>query len=101
MRVLDPAEVHFEFRDAAMFEDIESGREIYVDPETVRRSYLERFEEHASAVQKSCANLGVDFYQFTTDRPLELALFDFVNSRMRRGRQIRRGRRLARQGGAK
>jgi len=105
MRVLDPAEVNFEFHDAAMFEDVESGREIYVDPETVRGNYLERFEEHAAAIRKSCANLGIDYYQFTTDRPLELALFDFMNSRMRRGRQLRRrgftGRNPARQGGAK
>jgi len=105
MRVLDPTEVNFEFNDAAMFEDVESGREIYVDPETVRSSYLERFEEHADAIRQSCANLGIDYYQFTTDRPLELALFDFMNSRMRRGRQVRRrgltGRSLAGQGGAK
>ena len=29
---------------------------------------------------------------FTTDQPLELALFEFLQSRMRRGRQVRRSR---------
>ncbi len=90
MRVLDPSEINFEFNDAAMFEDLESGRNLYVDPETIRADYQRRFNEHAAAIDTACANLGIDYYQLTTDRPLELALFDFVQSRMRRGRQIRR-----------
>jgi hypothetical protein len=32
----------------------------------------------------------VDLYGMTTDRPLELALFDFLNARLRRGKQIAR-----------
>ncbi len=102
MRVLDPAEITFDFADAALFEDLESGRELYVDPATIRASYLERFEEHAESIRRTCANLGIDYYQLATDRPLELSLFDFVNSRMRRGRQVQRrggaARALARQG---
>jgi uncharacterized protein (DUF58 family) len=92
MRVLDPAEVDFQFEDAAMFTDLESGRELYVDPPAVRRSYLERFAAHRDAIRDACSNLGIDYYDFTTDRPLELALFDFLHARMRRGRQVHRGR---------
>ena len=32
LRVLDPAEVDFPFTTPAMFHDVESGREIYIDP---------------------------------------------------------------------
>ena len=32
LRVLDPAEVDFPFNSPAMFHDVESGREIYIDP---------------------------------------------------------------------
>ena len=96
MRVLDPAEIDFRFGDAALFEDLESGRELYVDPQTVRGRYLERFAEHTAAIVRSCNRLGIDYYQFPTDRPLELALFDFLNSRLRRGRHSLRRRRVVR-----
>ena len=90
LRVLDPEEVSFQFSDPALFEDLESGRELYVDPDTVRQNYLARFAEHAENVRRACNNLGVDQYQLTTDQPLELALFDLLHSRMRRGRNFRR-----------
>lgn len=89
-RVLDPAEVDFKFEDASMFYDLESGRELYVDPEAARADYLRNFREHAAAVETACTNLGIDFYQFSSDRPLEFSLFDFLNSRMRRGKSATR-----------
>ncbi len=92
LRVLDPAEVSFSFDTPSMFQDLESGRDIYIDPRTARDDYLRRFGEHSKAIEETCGNLGIDYYHFTTDRPLELALFDFLSARMRRGRQIlRRG----------
>ncbi|HVW37054.1 MAG TPA: DUF58 domain-containing protein [Pirellulales bacterium] len=86
LRVLDPAEIDFRFDEAAMFYDLESGRELYVEPQATRERYLDRFAEHAAGVTAACSRLGVDFYQLTTAQPVELALFDFLNSRLRRGR---------------
>jgi uncharacterized protein (DUF58 family) len=94
-RILDPAETDFRFRDAVMMEDLETGRQLYVDPALVRRTYQRRFQEHAESVQQACRNLGVDLSVLTTDRPLELALFDLLHARMRRGRQYLRTRRRA------
>jgi hypothetical protein len=36
--------------------------------------------------------LGIDFTQMTTDRPLELSLFDLLQARAHRGRQTVRRR---------
>jgi uncharacterized protein (DUF58 family) len=100
MRVLDPAEVTFRFEESAIFHDLESGKQLYVDPQTVRERYLQRFTEHAEAIERACSRLGIDLYRLDTDRPLELALFDFLNSRFRRGRQtVRRRNRPASAGG--
>jgi uncharacterized protein (DUF58 family) len=85
LRVLDPSEVDFTFDAPAMFHDVESGRELYVDPASVRSEYQRRFNEHAAAIKQTCLNLGVDFSTITTDQPLELALFDFLHARQRRG----------------
>jgi len=84
LRVLDPAEVHFTFTNPSMFQDVESGRELYVDPDAVRGQYLQRFNAHAAEVAKTCSDLGIEFQQLTTDRPLELVLFDLLKARMRR-----------------
>ncbi|MCU0877544.1 MAG: DUF58 domain-containing protein [Pirellulaceae bacterium] len=90
LRILDPAEVAFPFAEAAQFEDLETGRELYVDPESVRARYRERFNAHAGELARVCNRAGIDLYTLQTDQPLELALFDLLNSRLRRGRQVAR-----------
>jgi uncharacterized protein (DUF58 family) len=90
-RVLDPAEVDFRFETPAMFLDVESGRELYVDPEAARAEYFRRFADHAGQVEQACRDLGVDFDQVTTDEPLENVLFDLLKARARRGRPSRAG----------
>ncbi len=89
-RVLDPTEVDFGFDKPAMFHDLESGRELYVDPPAAREEYLRRFGEHSEGIRKACTSLGIDLYEATIDRPLELVLFDFLNSRMKSGRRVAR-----------
>lgn len=87
LRIVDPAEVHFDFKVPSMFRDLESGREMYVDPASARAEYLRRFADHADQLARSCSDLGVDYEPILTDRPLELVLFDLLNTRMRRGRR--------------
>ncbi len=90
LRVLDPAEIDFPFEEAAMFFDVESGRELFVDPELIRAQYKRRFADHRAALAQTCSRLGIDLVQLTTNQPLEMALFDLVSARMRRGRQVAR-----------
>lgn len=92
LRILDPSEVEFRFHNPAMFHDLESGRNLFVDPDSVRDGYLRRFSEHAAAIRQTCTQLGIDFYQITIDRPLELVLFDFLNARQHRGKIVSRRR---------
>lgn len=91
LRVLDPAEVSFTFDAPAMFQDVESGRELYIDPHAARAGYLDRFASHAAEIERACADQGIDFQAITTDRPLELMLFDLLKARLRRaGTPVRR-----------
>ena len=93
LRVLDPAELDFTFSAPGMFEDIETGRQLYIDPAAARADYQRRFGEHSAAVKTACLDFGIEFAQLTIDRPLELALFDLLQVRSRRSR--RRVRRAA------
>ncbi len=88
--VLDPREVSFDFDKAVMFHDVESGRDLYVDPAAARKEYLKKLAAHNAAARSACQKLGINYHTFTTDRPLELALFDFLRSRMQQGKRIKR-----------
>lgn len=93
LRILDPAEVDLRFEQPALFEDVESGRMVYVDPAAAREGYRRRFAEHDRAIRQACATLAIDYFTITTDQSLEVALFDLLYARMRRGRTVRRRQR--------
>jgi uncharacterized protein (DUF58 family) len=99
VRVLDPAEVAFGFETPAMFHDVESGRELYIDPGAAREEYLRRFSEHAAGAERACADLGIELAVMTSDRPLDTLLFDFLKARERRGRRPDRRRSAGTGGG--
>jgi uncharacterized protein (DUF58 family) len=88
--VLDPAELKFTFDKASLFEDVESRRGLYVDPDQARRDYLRRFDAHNAAVQTIVDKIGASYVRFGTDRPLELALFDFLRARVELRKRSRR-----------
>jgi uncharacterized protein (DUF58 family) len=92
LRVLDPAEIDFQLDGATMLQDLESGREMFIDPEVAAADYRARFAEHEQAIRDLCDPLGVDFYRTPTDQPLEQVLFHILNTQLRRGRNASRVR---------
>lgn len=92
-QVLDPAETAFPFAHPAVFHDLESGRDLFIDPDLARAEYRRRFDAHQAELRQMCQKLGASLHPFATDRPLELALFDFLRERM--GRKGTRARRKA------
>ncbi|MDA0590468.1 MAG: DUF58 domain-containing protein [Planctomycetota bacterium] len=102
-QVLDPQEVNFEFDEPALFTDLETGEQRYIDPDQSRASYRMKLEEHLARVKKTCEKLGAVYELTTTDRPLELALTEFFvrrqHQRSSHGRvAARRGRNSGRAG---
>ncbi len=89
-QVLDPAELDFDFPTASRFEDLETGRDIFLEPTTARRDYQRRLGEHLDAVKATCQRLGITHVQLSTAQPMELALFDFMKARADRGKIVRR-----------
>ena len=86
-QVLDPAERHFTFDQANLFQDVETGKEIYVDPKQAREGYMKRLEDHLEQVAAICRSNGIGLVSLTTDQPLELQLFDFLKARVHK-RQV-------------
>jgi hypothetical protein len=73
-----------------MFHDLESGKDLYIDPAAARARYRQNFQTHAAQIEKDCRDLGIDLYQFPTNRPLEITLFDVLQSRLHAGRHVTR-----------
>ena len=88
--VLDPAELNFDFDSPALFRDVETGRDLYIDPSAARKNYTRLLNDHLKNAKSTCQRLGIDYHLFATDRPFDLVLLDFLQGRMRRRRhQIR------------
>jgi uncharacterized protein (DUF58 family) len=88
-QILDPAELAFDFNKASLFYDLESGRDLYVEPAAIRKDYLKKLQEHNAKAKSICEKLGIAYRSFATDRPLELALSDFLRARMERGKHFK------------
>ena len=84
--ILDPAELNFDFDSPALFRDVETGRDMYIDPSAARKSYRRLLDNHLNNAKSVCQRLGIDYHLFATDRPFDLALLDFLQGRMRRRR---------------
>jgi uncharacterized protein (DUF58 family) len=95
LRVLDPAELELKIESPSMVVDMESQREIYLDPEAAKETYRTQFDEHRSELQSICDSLGVDLYQMRTDEPLEESLFHLVSAQRRRSTGTARAGMLA------
>ena len=90
MRILDPQEIDFQFDDPKIFEDMESGKQLFVDPPSIRNNYLKRFQEHSEAIDEICRRQGVQQIVLPTNRPLDEALSEFVRLRGQAKQSVRR-----------
>lgn len=85
--VLDPAEIEFAFDEAGSFEDLETGENIPIVPETQRQRYRELIQAHISELSRRLTEIKADYALFDTATPLDYALFTFLSKRERMSRR--------------
>ncbi len=81
--VLDPAEIDFGYDDASSFEDLESGEQIPVVPQSLAREYRELVAAHIESLQTKFSEHRIDYTLLNTGEPLDRALFSYLSSRER------------------
>ena len=81
--VLDPAELDFPYEEASSFEDVESGEQIPVVPESLGEQYRALLREHTSALATRFSEHRIDYTLLNTSQPLDYALFSYLSNRER------------------
>ena len=81
--VLDPAEIEFGYDDASSFEDLESGDQIPVVPQSLAQEYRQLIRAHIDALTAKFSEHRIDYTLLNTAEPLDRALFSYLSSRER------------------
>src|SRR5438094_640599 len=81
--VLDPAEIDFGYEDASSFEDLESGEQIPVVPESLASEYRSMIHAHIEALTTKFSEHRIDYTLLNHGEPLDRALFSYLSSRER------------------
>jgi uncharacterized protein (DUF58 family) len=79
--VLDPQEIGFDYEDASSFEDLETGEQIPVVPESFRAQYRALIQEHINGLTTRFSEQRIDYALLNTSEPLDRALFSYLSSR--------------------
>jgi uncharacterized protein (DUF58 family) len=81
--LLDRAELEFDFEEASAFEDLESGEQIPIVPQTLREEYKKMIRAHVEAIAQRCTASRIDYRMIDTSQPLDHALFAYLSVRER------------------
>jgi len=81
--VLDPAELTFPYSEASRFEDLETGEEVPVIPESFADQYRKLMREHIEALTTRFSEARIDYVVLDTSKPLDDALFHYLGNRER------------------
>ena len=81
--VLDPMELDFGFEDASSFEDLESGEQIPVVPESFRDEYRQLIRNHIESLKTKFSEVRIDYTLANTSEPLDRLLFSYLSARER------------------
>src|SRR4029078_5330012 len=81
--VLDPAEIDFGYDDASSFQDLETGEQIQVVPESLAREARAMLQAHIASLTTKFSEHRIDYTVLNPAEPLDRALFTYLSSRER------------------
>jgi uncharacterized protein (DUF58 family) len=80
-QVLDPLERWLKVEGAIRFHDLETGEELVVQAEDVRPAYQDALGKWLEEIEQGCRGREIERVALMTDRPLALALSDYLARR--------------------
>jgi uncharacterized protein (DUF58 family) len=77
-QILDPAELRFDFPDAAQFVDMETRAEMHIIPDYIRQEYRKLLRNQIAFYERECNKDRMDFSLMNISQPLDSALFTYL-----------------------
>ena len=81
--VLDPAEIDFGYEDASSFQDLETGEQVPVVPQSLVKEYRAMIQAHIASLTTKFSEHRIDYTVLNTAEPLDRALFSYLSARER------------------
>ncbi len=78
---LAPEELDLPYHEEYLMEDSETGEQLPVNAEAVRKEYQQRLGAFCEAIQRECVKLEMDYVRLRTDQPLDAALIAYLERR--------------------
>ena len=79
--LVDDAEIDFPYDRVTLFEGMERGEELIVDPRVVAEGYRQRFGEFLSRIKRGCTEKDIDYELMRLSQPFDRALTGFLARR--------------------
>ena len=79
--LLDDAELQFPYDRVTLFEGMERGEQIVVDPRVVAESYRTRFRQFLERLRRGCTEKNIDYERFQLSDPFDRALTAYLGRR--------------------
>ncbi|MEM6334753.1 MAG: DUF58 domain-containing protein [Planctomycetota bacterium] len=84
LQVLDPAELTFPFREPSEFDGLEAEGRLPVDPQALRKAYVDALTDHLAALESLSRKFTFDHVVLNTSEPIGPALSHFLAFRASR-----------------
>jgi uncharacterized protein (DUF58 family) len=79
--VLAPEELDLPYAEEYLMEDSETGEQLPVNAEMLRKDYQGRLEAFCERLRQECIKLEMDYVRLRTDEPLDAALIAYLERR--------------------
>src|SRR5580704_13092031 len=79
--VLDPKDVRPDLNGPSLLTDIETGQELEVTPDYVKKEYRQKIDAHLADLKTRAQAAGMGYCLLMTDRPLDAALREYLSLR--------------------
>jgi uncharacterized protein (DUF58 family) len=82
-QILDPLDYRFDFRDDAIFQDIESGSQLPTQPHHIRAAVQKEIDAYLSWIKRHCRENLIDYTLLDTATDFDRALMQYLLKRKR------------------
>lgn len=82
-QILDPLDHRFDFRDDAIFQDVESGTQLPTQPHHLRAAVQKEIDEYLAWFKRQCRENQIDYTLMDTATDFDRALIQYLLKRKR------------------